>query len=86
MKKVRETGNRLFTDSRGVPVAMYGSRRFNGTKPGGPSWGNGTALAIKPEELVRELESSVMGCYWILEVLEDLQERRASVSGQPAIG
>ena len=75
MKAVRETGNRLFTDSRGVPVAMYGSRRFNGTKPGGPSWGNGTAPAIKPEELVRELESSVMGCYWILEVLEDLQER-----------
>ncbi len=75
IKEVRETGDLLFTDSRGVPVSLYGTRRFNNKKPGGPSWGSETAPAIKPDELMRKLESSAMGCYWILEVLEELLER-----------
>ncbi len=75
IKEVRETGDLLFTDSRGVPVALFGTRRFNNKKPGGPSWGSETAPAIKPDELMRKLESSAMGCYWILEVLEELLER-----------
>ncbi len=75
IKEVRETGELLFTDSRGVPVSLYGTRRFNNKKPGGPSWGSETAPAIKPDERMRKLESSAMGCYWILEVLEELLER-----------
>ncbi len=75
IKEVRETGDLLFTDSRGVPVALFGTRRYNNKKPGGPSWGSETAPAIKPDELMRKLESSAMGCYWILEVLEELLER-----------
>ncbi len=86
IKEVRETGELLFTDSRGVPVSLYGTRRFNNKKPGGPSWGSETAPGIKPQELMGKLESSAMGCYWILEVLEELLERRASDSGQAAIG
>ena len=70
-----DTGNRLFSDPRGVPVSLYGTRRFNGNKPGGPSWGSKTAPAIDPGELVGKLESSAMGCYWMLEVLEELLER-----------
>ena len=75
IKEVRKTGDLLFTDSRGVPVALYGARRYNNKKPGGPSWGSETAPAIKPQELMEKLESSAMGCYWILEVLEELLER-----------
>ena len=75
IKEVRKTGDLLFTDSRGVPVALYGTRRYNNKKPGGPSWGSETAPAIKPQELMEKLESSAMGCYWILEVLEELLER-----------
>ena len=75
IKEVRETGDLLFTDSRGVPVALFGTRRYINKKPGGPSWGSETAPAIKPQELMEKLESSAMGCYWILEVLEELLER-----------
>ena len=75
IKEVRKTGDLLFTDSRGVPVALYGTRRYINKKPGGPSWGSETAPAIKPQELMEKLESSAMGCYWILEVLEELLER-----------
>ena len=75
IKAARETGNRLFSDPRGVPASMYGTRRFNVKKPGGPSWGSGAAPALEPEELLEELESSAMGCYWMLGVLEELLER-----------
>ena len=34
-----------------------------------------------PGKLVRKLETSAMGCYWMLGVLEQLLERRASDSG-----
>ena len=54
---------------------MYGTRRFNVKKPGGPSWGSETAPVLDAGKLVRKLESSVMGCYWLLGVLEDLLER-----------
>ena len=72
IKEASDTGNRLFSDPRGVPVAMYGARRFNGMKPGGPSWGSAKAPALDPGELMGKLESSAMGCYWILDVLEEL--------------
>ena len=72
IKEASDTGNRLFSDPRGVPVAMYGNRRFNGMKPGGPSWGSAKAPALDPGELMGKLESSAMGCYWILEILEEL--------------
>ena len=75
VKEAREKGNRLFSDPRGVPLSMYGTRRFNVKKPGGPSWGSGNAPAIDPEKLMEELESNAMGCYWILGVLEELLER-----------
>ncbi len=49
IKQANDTGNLLFSDPRGVPVAMYGSRRFNNKKPGGPSWGSEKALRSNPE-------------------------------------
>ncbi len=75
IKKACEMGNHLFSDPRGVPVSMYGTRRFSGVKPGGPSWGSATAPAINPGELLGKISSSAMGCYWILNVLEELLER-----------
>ena len=75
IEEAREAGNLLFSDPRGVPVAMYGSRRFNNKKPGGPSWGSEKAPALDPEEVMEKLESSAVGCYWILKVLEELLER-----------
>jgi hypothetical protein len=75
IKEACEIGNRLFADPRGVPVSLSGTRRFNGNRPGGPSWGSNTAPGINPGELVGSLESSAMGCYWILNVLEELLER-----------
>ena len=51
---------------------MYGCRRFNNKKPGGPSWGSEKAPALEPGELLENLESSAMGCYWILDVLGEL--------------
>ena len=75
IKEAREAGNLLFSDPRGVPVAMYGSRRFNNKKPGGPSWGSEKAPALDPEEVMEKLESSAVGCYWIVKVLEELLER-----------
>ena len=75
IKEACETGKRLFSDPRGVPDSMYGTRRFNGSKPGGPSWGSKTAPGIDPGELLGKLTSSAMGCYWILNVLEELLER-----------
>ena len=56
IKAARETGARLFSDPRaGLPVSMFGTRRFNVKKPGGPSWGTGAAPAVEPEELLEEL-------------------------------
>jgi hypothetical protein len=75
IKEACETGNRLFADPRGVPASLYGTRRFNGSKPGGPSWGSKTAPVNNPEELLGKLASSAMGCYFILNVLEELLER-----------
>ncbi len=75
IKEACELGNRLFSDPRGVPVSLCGTRRFNGNKPGGPSWGSKTAPGINPEELLGKLASSAMGCYFILNVLEELLER-----------
>ncbi len=86
IKEACELGNRLFADPRGVPASLYGSRRFNGSKPGGPSWGSNTAPGINPGELVGSLESSAMGCYWILNVLEELLERVRKRFWAPAIG
>ena len=79
IKEANDTGNRLFSDPRGVPVSLAGTRRYNVKKPGGPSWGNGTAPALKPDELMEELESSAVGCYWILDVLRELLERAQAV-------
>ena len=75
IKQANDTGNLLFSDPRGVPVSMYGSRRFNNKKPGGPSWGSEKAPALEPGELLGNLEESAMGCYWILDVLEDLLKK-----------
>jgi hypothetical protein len=75
IKEACELGNRLFSDPRGVPVSLSGTRRFNGNKPGGPSWGSKTAPVNNPEELLGKLTSSAMGCYFILNVLEELLER-----------
>ena len=86
IKEACETGSRLFSDSHGVPLALYGTRRVSNKKPAGPSWGSETAPALEPGKLVEKLTSSAMGCYFILNVLEELLERCASVSGPPAIG
>ncbi len=48
IKEASDTGNRLFSDPRGVPVSMYGNRRFNGMKPGGPSWGSAKRRRLTP--------------------------------------
>ena len=48
IKAANDTGNLLFSDPRGVPVSMYGSRRFNNKKPGGPSWGSEKARRSNP--------------------------------------
>ncbi len=86
IKEASELGNRLFSDPRGVPVSLYGTRRFNGSKPGGPSWGSKTAPVNNPEELLGKLASSAMGCYFILNVLEELLERARKRFWAPAIG
>ena len=75
IEDVYSMGNLLFSDPRGVPAAMYGTRRFNVKKPGGPSWGSETAPVLDAGKLVRKLESSAMGCYWLLGVLEQLLEK-----------
>ena len=69
-----DTGNLLFSDPRGVPLALYGTSRFNNRKPAGPSWGSETAPALEPDKLVGKLESSAIGCFWMLGVLEELLE------------
>ncbi len=87
VKAARETGNRLFSDPRGVPASMYGTRRFNVKKPGGPSWGSGAAPALEPEELLEELGSRrdevLTGCWAFWK--ENCWSRRGSVSGPPGI-
>ena len=69
-----DTGNFLFSDPRGIPLALYGTSRFNNRKPGGPSWGSETAPALEPDKLVGKLESGAIGCFWMLGVLEELLE------------
>ena len=71
---VHDTGNRLFFDPRGTPVALYGTRPFDPEKLG-TSGSSEPAPALDPAKLVRDLASSAMGCYFILGVLEDLMER-----------
>ncbi len=75
IKEASETGSRLFSDSHGVPLALYGTRRVSNKKPAGPSWGSENAPALEPGKLVEKLTSSAMGCYFILNVLEELLER-----------
>ena len=74
IEEVYDTGNLLFSDPRGIPLALYGTSRFNNRKPGGPSWGSETAPALEPDKLVGKLESSAIGCFWMLGVLEELLE------------
>ena len=74
IEEAHDTGNVLFSDPRGVPLALYGTSRFNNRKPGGPSWGSEKAPAIEPDKLVGKLESSAIGCFWMLGVLEELLE------------
>jgi hypothetical protein len=75
IKEACETGSRLFSDSHGVPLPLYGTRRVSNKKPAGPSWGSENAPALEPGKLVEKMTSSAMGCYWILNVLEELLER-----------
>ena len=74
IEEAYDTGNLLFSDPRGIPLALYGTSRFNNRKPGGPSWGSETAPALEPDKLVGKLESSAIGCFWMLGVLEELLE------------
>ncbi len=74
IEEAHDTGNFLFSDPRGVPLALYGTSRFNNRKPAGPSWGSETAPALEPDKLVGKLESSAIGCFWMLGVLEELLE------------
>ncbi len=90
IKEACETGSRLFSDSHGVPLPLYGTRRVSTKKPAGPSWGSENAPALEPGKLVENLASSAMGCFWILNVLEELLERaqaflvrRRSVANDP---
>ncbi len=75
IKEACETGSRLFSDSNGVPLTLYGTRRLSNKKPAGPSWGGEHARRLEPGKLVEKLTSSAMGCFWILNVLEELLER-----------
>jgi hypothetical protein len=74
IERVHDTGNRLFFDPRGVPAPLYGTRPFDPKKLG-TSWSSEPAPALDPAKLVRDLESSAMGCFWIAGVLEELMER-----------
>ena len=43
IEEAYDTGNLLFSDPRGIPLALYGTSRFNKRKTVGPSWGSETA-------------------------------------------
>ena len=77
IEEVRDTGNQLFFDPRGLPIQLYGTRMFDPNKPGTSS-SSEPAPALAPDKLVEKLESSEMGCVWMLEELEGLLERARS--------
>ena len=74
IEEAYDTGNLLFSDPRGVPAPLYGTHRFKVKDPGGPSWGSETAPVLDAGKLVGKLESSAIGCFWMLGVLEELLE------------
>ena len=82
IEDVYDMGNLLFSDPRGVPAAMYGTRRFNDEETGRTVVGE---RKLRDNSMrgssMRKLESSVMGCYWLLGVLEDLLEQHGAISG-----
>ncbi len=74
IEEVYDLGNRLFSDPRGVPAPLYGTHRFKVKDPGGPSWGTETAPPLDAGKVVGKLESSAIGCFWMLGRLEELLE------------
>jgi len=74
LKRAKALGKRLFHDPAG-PTGLYGNGPDQRRKLKKTS-GNGEAVDPNdPEELVKELEGSREGCYWLIERWEALRDR-----------
>jgi len=73
LEEVYELGKRLFFDPTG-PTALYGIRPEIRNKKR-TSWNGQAALPDDPDVLVRKLESSALGCQWMLQCWEELKAK-----------